>query len=145
MVASSAQVGEVGDVEIRQVDEVSWPAHISTMAAGFGMPLDLLDVVMPSAIAASPAYAAFNAHLDGAVVSTAALVVSDGVAGVYNVATPAAYRGRGFGAATTRAAIAEGLRRGCTYTTLQASEMGYQLHANMGYRTVIQWSHYAGT
>ena len=145
MVASSAQVGGVGDVEIRQVDEVSWPAHISTMAEGFGMPLDLLETVMPSALVTSPAYAAFNAYLDGSVVSTSALIVSNDVAGVYNVATPEAYRGRGFGGATTQAAVAEGLRRGCAYTTLQASEMGYRLYAQMGYRTVVQWCHYTGT
>lgn len=145
MVASSAQVGGVGDVEIRQVDETSWAAHISTMADGFGMPLDLLKIVLPSALATSSAYAAFNAYLDGSVVSTSALVVSNGVAGVYNVATPEAYRGRGFGGATTRAAIAEGLRRGCAYTTLQASDMGYRLYADMGYRTVTRWCHYAST
>jgi len=145
MVALSTHIDGVSDVEIRQVDAVSWPAHISTMAHGFGMPLDLLRTVVPSTLATSRDYAAFNAYLDGSVVSTSALVVSDGVAGVYNVATSEAYRGRGLGGATTRAAVAEGLRRGCAYTTLQASEMGYRLYAQMGYRTVIRWCHYTGT
>ena len=144
MVAASADIGDVGDYEIAQVDESSWHAHVSTMAAGFGMPLDLVESVMPAALATSRDYAGFNAYLDGTVVSTSALIVSDGVAGVYNVATPEAYRGRGFGGATTRAAIAEGLRRGCAYTTLQASEMGYSLYAEMGYRTVVQWRNFIG-
>lgn len=107
-------------------------AHIATIADGFGMPLDLVESVIPADLATSRDYAGFNAYLDGTVVSTSALVVTDGVAGVYNVATPEAYRGRGFGGATTRAAIAEGLRRRCTYTTLQTSEMGYPLYAEMG-------------
>ena len=144
MVASSADIDGVGDCEIRQVDEGSWHAHISTIANGFGMPLDLVESVIPAALATSSDYAGFNAYLHGTVVSTSALVVSDGVAGVYNVATPEAYRGRGFGGATTRAAIAEGLRRGCAHTTLQASDMGYPLYAEMGYRTVVQWRNYTG-
>src|SRR5829696_548447 len=145
MVASCADIDEVGDWEVRLVNEGAWHAHLSTMADGFGMPLGLLESVIPAALATSRDYAGFNAYLDGSVVSTSALVVSDGVAGVYNVATPEAYRGRGFGGAATRAVVAEGLRRGCTYTTLQSSEKGYSLYAGMGYRTIAQWRSYAST
>ena len=144
MVASSADIEEVGDWSIRLVDEGSWPTHVETIADGFGMPLDLVESLIPATLARNREYAGFIAHLDGIAVSTAALVVSNGVAGVYNVATPQAYRGRGFGGATTRAAIAEGLRRGCGHTTLQASEMGYPLYAEMGFRTVTQWRNYTG-
>ena len=145
MVASSADIEPVGVHEIRPVDEESWHAHTSTMADGFGMPLDLVRSVLPVALATSRDYAAFTAHIDGTVVSTSALVVSDGVAGVYNVATPQAYRGRGFGGATTRAAVAEGMRRGCALTTLQSSAMGYPLYRDMGYRTVVEWRSYTGS
>lgn len=144
MVAASADIGGVGDYEVVPVNESSWHAHVATMADGFGMPLDLVESVMPVALATSRHYAGFNASVNGTVVSTSALIVSHGVAGVYNVATPEAYRGRGFGGATTRAAVAEGVRRGCTHTTLQASEMGFSLYAEMGYRTVIQWRNFVG-
>ena len=146
MVAASTDIdAAVGDCEVRQVDERAWHDHISTIADGFGMPLDLVESLIPAALSTSHEYAGFNAYSDGKVVSTSALIVIDGVAGVYNVATPAAYRGRGFGGATTRAAVVEGLRRGCAYTTLQASEMGYSLYAEMGYRTVVEWRNYNGT
>ena len=145
MVAACGDIHEVGDYEITQVDAGSWHDHISTIASGFGMPLDLVESLIPAALSTSGEYAGFNAYADGTVVSTSALIVSEGVAGVYNVATPEAYRGRGFGGATTRAAVVEGLRRGCAYTTLQASEMGYSLYAQMGYRTVVEWRNYTST
>jgi predicted acetyltransferase len=62
------------------------------------------------------------------------------VAGIYNVATPAAFRNRGLGEATTRAAVAEGQRRGCVMSTLQASEMGYPIYERMGFRTATTWT-----
>ena len=76
MVASSADIGEVGDYDIGQVDQGTWHAHISTMADGFGMPLELVEAVIPMALATSRDYAGFNAYFDGTVVSTSALVVS---------------------------------------------------------------------
>ena len=111
MVAPTGDIEEVGDWSIRLVDEGSWHDHVETIANGFGIPLDLAESLIPATLAASGEYAGFIAHLDGIAVSTATLVVSDGVAGVYNVATPQAYRGRGFGGAATRAAVAEGLQR----------------------------------
>lgn len=84
-------------------------------------------------------YAVFNAYHEGTVASTATLIVSGHVAGIYNVATPESFRRRGFGDAATRAAVHEGGRRGCAVATLQSSEMGYGVYERMGFRTVTFW------
>jgi hypothetical protein len=125
--------------DTRRVDAATWDAHMDTIAAGFGMPLELVVRLFGPSLDDGHAYAAFNAYLDGEVASTAALIVSDRVAGIYNVATPERFRRRGLGEAATRAAVVEGRRLGCTTTTLQASELGYPIYERMGYRTVVVW------
>ena len=79
------------------------------------------------------------AYVDGEVASTAALIVSGDVAGIYNVATPERFRRRGLGEATTRAAASEGERRGCRIATLQASAIGYPIYERKGFRTAVRW------
>ena len=102
------------------------------------MPLDLVAGIFPPSVLEEDYYAV-NVYLEGQAASTAAVIVTDGIAGVYNVATPEPFRQRGLGEAATRAVIAEGARRGCTSTTLQASDMGYPIYERIGYRTIIRW------
>jgi predicted GNAT family acetyltransferase len=70
--------------------------------------------------------------------------VSGTTAGVYNVATPAPYRGRGYGAALTWAVLAEGAARGCTHGVLQASGAGYPVYRRMGFRDLGRYVHLQG-
>ena len=65
--------------------------------------------------------------------TTALLSCTGRTAGVYNVATLATQRGRGFGAAATWAVVAEGARRGCTHAALQSSPDGYPIYRAMGF------------
>lgn len=59
--------------------------------------------------------------------------MSGTTAGINNVATHPDLRANGYGAALTWAAVAEGARRGCTHSILQASESGYPVYRKMGY------------
>jgi GNAT superfamily N-acetyltransferase len=144
MVAAISDVETRVEGDIRAVDASTWDAHVETIATGFGMATDVVRTLLSPTLLDSGLYTGFIAYADGQPASTSALIVSDEIAGVYNVATPEPFRGRGLGAATTRAAIAEGERRGCVLTTLQASDMGYPIYERMGYRTVTRWSTYTG-
>ncbi|HZN14583.1 MAG TPA: GNAT family N-acetyltransferase [Acidimicrobiales bacterium] len=139
MNASAEEIAPPTLPDIVRVDAGTWGDHIAAIAKGFGVPTDLAGRLFGPDIAIGDEYFAFNAYVDGEVASTAAAVVHDGVTGIYNVATPAAFRRRGLGEATTRAAIAEGCRRGCAIATLQSSEMGYSIYERMGFRTVATW------
>jgi GNAT superfamily N-acetyltransferase len=75
----------------------------------------------------------FVGRVDGEPVSCSLLSVTGETAGVYNVATPERFRGRGFGEALTWAAIDEGARRGCAAAILQSSEAGYPIYSRMGF------------
>lgn len=78
----------------------------------------------------------FVGHLGGEPVATVSLVAAGGAAGIYNVATVEAARGRGVGAAMTAAAIRHGAARGFTISTLQASTMGRRVYERLGFRFV---------
>jgi GNAT superfamily N-acetyltransferase len=145
MNATIDDIAPPADTDIKRVDVENWDDHIQAIAAGFGMPVQLTVRLFHPALVEAPEYAAFNAYIDGEVASTAALIVSDVVAGVYNVATPEGFRRRGLGEATTRAAIAEGRHRGCVMSTLQASNMGYPIYERMGFRTAVTWTNLTGS
>jgi ribosomal protein S18 acetylase RimI-like enzyme len=75
-------------------------------------------------------------RLDGMPVATSTLIVGGGIAGIYNVATEASHRGRGFGAAMTLAALDDARRHGVRIAVLQSTELGHPLYEALGFRDV---------
>jgi ribosomal protein S18 acetylase RimI-like enzyme len=79
------------------------------------------------------AWTHFVAFLDGEAVATTSILLDDGLAGIYFVATLPEARGRGIGAAVTRAAMQFARDRGATQAALQASELGYGVYRSLGF------------
>ena len=102
-------------------------------ARGFDMPRDVVDGFVTDSILDDPACTMLIGSVDGIAVSCSMVVVSGRTAGVYNVGTPAEHRRRGYGAALTWAAVEHGARRGCSHSTLQASELGAPVYRSMGF------------
>ena len=127
-------------VDVERVTSATLDDHLHAVSQGFELPLELARSLFGVHDPDGDTYVAFNAYVDGEIASTATLVVSDDVAGIYNVATPPAFRRRGLGEAVTAAAVAEGGRRGCRIATLQASAMGLPIYERMGFRTVARWA-----
>lgn len=70
-------------------------------------------------------------------VATAATVVSDGVIGLYNVATMPDERGKGYAESVTRHAVAWASRQsGLTRVILQSTAQGERLYRRLGFREV---------
>jgi len=98
---------------------------------------------LPAAITASlfgarvhdPLCRVVVAYVEGAPAATAQLLTTDGVAGVFWVATLRTMRGRGLAEACTRAVTNAGLAAGARFAALQASHMGAPVYARMGYQT----------
>jgi GNAT superfamily N-acetyltransferase len=108
--------------------------HARMLHEGFEMPLDMLRRMLQPRLLEDPSMAVLVGRVGGQPVSCSLLAVSGTTAGVYNVATPPAHRGRGYGAALTWAVLEEGARRGCTHGVLQASVAGYPVYRRMGFR-----------
>jgi GNAT superfamily N-acetyltransferase len=84
----------------------------------------------------------FVAKLHGEAVATTAVLDCGELAGIYHVATLPRSRGRGIGAAITRAAMSFAKERGARRAALQASKMGYNVYRALGFEDACSLSLY---
>ena len=124
-----------GALMIEVVDADSYGTYIDTLAAGFGMPAELLAPVRDRALLDIPGFTGLLGRVDGEPAVTSGVYVSGAVAGVYNVATVESHRRHGYGEALTAAAARIGAEAGCAQAILQASEAGEPVYRRMGYAT----------
>ena len=127
----------------RATGEARLADHRAVAAAGFGLPLDVVERLMPAAMLGDPAVRVYVGIEDGVPVASSMTVRTDEILGVYNVATVAPARGRGYGTAMTWAAIADG-DPGVAIVILQASAMGRPIYERMGFRTVVEYEELEG-
>jgi ribosomal protein S18 acetylase RimI-like enzyme len=76
----------------------------------------------------------YLAYRQGRSVATAELTVGGGVAGLYNIATIPAWRGRGIGSLMTWTPLRDAAQAGLPWAILQASAMGQGLYARLGFQ-----------
>jgi ribosomal protein S18 acetylase RimI-like enzyme len=80
--------------------------------------------------------------LDGAPVSTSAMVLDSGLAGIYAVATIPEARRKGIGEIMTVMPLLEAMRSGYRVGILQASSMGYPIYKRIGFQDVCKFNLY---
>jgi GNAT superfamily N-acetyltransferase len=85
----------------------------------------------------------YAGSLHGTMIGTATRLMADGIAGIYNVGTLPEARRKGIGAAMTLAALTQARARGYQRAILAASEMGYPVYEQLGFRTVCSVTQYA--
>ncbi len=122
-----------------QIRRVETDAEIldfqNTAMVGFGFPVEGGEAFFTKRLFERPEMAAFVGYSDGIPASTALLCVTEDVAGIYFVATLEPFRRKGYGERLTWATVQEGITRGCSVASLQASEMGRPVYARMGFET----------
>jgi len=132
------------DLEIRAAcDDAGRRDFLTVVAeayAVYGAPREYADDAFYSLDSVcAPHVQGFVGYVGETPVSTAAVYVTHGVAGIGWVGTASGYRQRGFGEAVTWAAIREGFRRGGSFANLQASPMGRPVYERMGFTTPTQY------
>ena len=143
LAAPAGRVADVGVPAGLTIEQISGPGSLESFVDAYAGPMGVADDQRGAALRMEAGHPDAPQHLvrfagwmDGRLVATSALLDSDGVAGIYVVATQEAYRGRGIGAAMTAAAVAEGRRRGPAVVSLQASALGKPVYERLGLRTV---------
>jgi ribosomal protein S18 acetylase RimI-like enzyme len=119
--------------------------YAAALAAGFEAPPEIMAPFSSPEAFALPGGVPYLAREDGQVVVVGFGVFAGGTAGVFNIATVPAYRGRGYGRAVTSRIVADGVARGADLAYLQSSEAGYPLYESMGFRTVETWTYLCST
>lgn len=104
-----------------------------------GMSEDVARRLFATSFAADPDVQLVVAALDDRPVGTSLALRTREVSGVYAVETLPAARRRGVGSAATWAAVAAGRAWGCDTIVLQASDMGFPMYREMGFRTVVRY------
>jgi ribosomal protein S18 acetylase RimI-like enzyme len=73
--------------------------------------------------------------LDGEPVTSSTLLLAENIAGIYDVSTAPAFRGRGLATAITLAPLLEARAHGYRYSCLQSSTKGYNVYRRLGFET----------
>jgi ribosomal protein S18 acetylase RimI-like enzyme len=129
---------------IRTIHDVDGLAQLQAlMAEGFEMPLQVVRRMMPPAMLPVPAATFVVGSVDGEPVTTATGWTEGDTVGVYNVATSAAGRRRGYGDAATRAVLRDGVARGASVGILQSSPLGHRVYERIGFREVVRYRVFA--
>ncbi len=75
--------------------------------------------------------------IDRTVVTTATLILSNGIAGIYDLSTPPNYRGNGFASALVNELLAQARNHGYTHAGLQTGD-AEQFYQSLGFETGFQ-------
>ncbi len=75
-------------------------------------------------------------------VTSATLLLTEGIAGLYNISTPPPHRRRGFGTAITHHALRIARQRGYQHACCMASHMGKPIYQRLGFRVELNTPEY---
>jgi len=129
----------VAGLTIRQLGPDGAQLHASVAAAGFEAPREPFEQLVTPSVLRLPGVRCYLGEVGGHPVTTSVGVTIGAFVGIFNVATPPAHRGRGYGAAVTARAVADGLAAGAAWSWLQSSPSGYKVYQRLGFRTVEAW------
>jgi len=124
---------------VHRLEPAQAPLHVAVAAAGLGVDPGLLDRYCTPAFLATPGLAAYVGEVDGQLVTTCTALRQEGAVGVFDVATPPPFRRRGYAAAVTARAAADGLAAGCSFAWLQSSPMASGVYQAIGFATLERW------
>lgn len=113
--------------------------HAELAGRAFGAPPEVFAALVTPDLARVDGAQVLVGEVDGEPVCTAFVLVQDGAAGVYNMATPPEHQRRGYGAAMTAATVAAAREAGATWAWLQSSAAGHAVYERLGFRTVATW------
>jgi hypothetical protein len=127
------------DLVLRPLGAGEARLHCELAAEAFGAPVEVFAGLVTPELLSLPELRGYLGEVDGEPVVTAIGVIAGGALGIFNVATSPSHRRRGYGAAATARAFADGLDAGASWGWLQSSEIGYGVYQRLGFDTLEWW------
>jgi hypothetical protein len=137
--AGLGRAQQVDGLVIRQLHPGEAELHVRMAAAGFEAPQEPFRQLVTPGMLGLPEVRCYVGEADGRLVTTGIGVTLGACVGIFNIATPPAERRRGYGAAVTARAVADGLAAGAAWSWLQSSLPGYPVYEQLGFRAVEFW------
>lgn len=134
------QPAPAAGVRVRSVSDEASVAAYRRVSVEDGTSEDVARRLFSDSFAADPDVELLIAYLDDRAVGTSLAIRTGEVGGVYAVGTLRDARRRGVGTAATWTAVGVGRAWGCDTIVLQASEMGFPMYVDMGFRTVVRYA-----
>jgi N-acetylglutamate synthase len=137
-----APIGAFIDVDgltVRELLPNEAEAHATVVASGFELPVEPFRQFITPAVLALPGVRCYLGEVDGQPVTTGMGVRISSFVGIFDIATPPPHRGRGYGAAVTARAVADGLAAGAEWSWLQSSAVGHRLYTRLGFTDIEHW------
>lgn len=133
------------DLIIRMVNDLAeLQVWTRTFFQGYELPLEFTQTYfeMIASLGISLPLRYYLGYQDDQPVAVSTLFLAAGVAGIYNVATLQAVRGKGFGTALTLAPLLDAQSAGYQVGVLQSSEMGYNIYRRLGFWQVCPMDYF---
>lgn len=127
------------EMTIRLLEPDECGIHIAISAEAFQSPPEAFERLVTPAVMRLPGHRTYVGTAAGEAVTTAIGSTFGDYVGIFDVATPERYRGRGFGAAVTARAVLDGYEAGASLAYLQSSAMGLKVYERIGFRTLEVW------
>jgi GNAT superfamily N-acetyltransferase len=146
MTCTTAHLNVPSDTAIgwRSLTAAEMPAHVDVASAGYGMDRAALAGLDVSTLFDESFGAGLIAELDGVPACTGISIVAGEWVGVFVIATLAAFRRRGLGAALTAKLVTDAVERnGVSRALLQSSEMGKPVYESLGFETIEVWTRWS--
>ena len=131
------------DLEVVTEPGAGSAAALQLMQETFELPDEVADVLESTTDPLLPSQLLHVlASVDGEPAGCGSVFLDGRIAGLYNIATPEPFRGRGIGTAVTEALLDVARERGCAEAVLHASELGHPVYARLGFDEVCQVPQY---
>jgi N-acetylglutamate synthase len=127
------------EMTIRLLEPEECEIHVAIGAEAFQSPPEAFERLITPAVMRVPGHRTYLGTVDGEAVTTAIGSTLGDYVGIFDVATPERYRGRGYAAAVTARAVLDGFEAGASLAYLQSSAMGLKVYERIGFRTLEVW------
>jgi GNAT superfamily N-acetyltransferase len=126
---------------VREVPGKDSEVFAAALAAGFGIPEEVMRVLSRPDLLDAPGITGFVLELRGEAVATGINVVVGHRVGMFSGSVPPRYRGNGYYRALVTARLADAVARGARHAVATNSPMSRPLFESLGFRLAQTWTY----